>query len=97
MYVCVYVCERYKSEKVCVCIYIYIYSFAHFHTVYSIDHTNIYKHTHTYIVLTIFTQHVKKRQRNQKLEKAEEPEIKLPTSVRASKKQQSSRKTSTSA
>ena len=31
------------------------------------------------------------------LEKAEEPEIKLPTSVRASKKQESSRKTSTSA
>ena len=29
------------------------------------------------------------------LEKAEEPEIKLPTSVRSSKKQQSSRKTST--
>ena len=31
------------------------------------------------------------------LEKAEEPEIKLPTSVRSSKKQQSSRKTSISA
>ena len=31
------------------------------------------------------------------LEKAEEPEIKLPTSVRSSKKQESSRKTSTSA
>ena len=31
------------------------------------------------------------------LEKAEEPEIKLPTSVRLSKKQESSRKTSTSA
>ena len=31
------------------------------------------------------------------LEKAEEPEIKLPTSVRASKKQESSRKTSISA
>ena len=31
------------------------------------------------------------------LEKAEEPEIKLPTSVRSSKKQDSSRKTSTSA
>ena len=30
------------------------------------------------------------------LEKAEEPEIKLPTSVRSSKKQESSRKTSTS-
>ena len=30
-------------------------------------------------------------------EKAEEPEIKLPTSVRSSKKQESSRKTSTSA
>ena len=29
------------------------------------------------------------------LEKAEEPEIKLPTSVRPSKKQESSRKTST--
>ena len=29
------------------------------------------------------------------LEKAEEPEIKLPTSVRSSKKQESSRKTST--
>ena len=96
---CVYMYVKDIKVKKCVCvyIYIYIYSFAHFHTVYSIDHTNIYKHTHTYIVLTIFTQHVKKRQRNQKLEKAEEPEIKLPTSVRASKKQQSSRKTSTSA
>ena len=31
------------------------------------------------------------------LEKAEEPEIKLPTSIRSSKKQESSRKTSTSA
>ena len=31
------------------------------------------------------------------LEKAEEPEIKLPTSVGASKKQENSRKTSTSA
>ena len=31
------------------------------------------------------------------LEKAEEPEIKLPTSVGSSKKQESSRKTSTSA
>ena len=31
------------------------------------------------------------------LEKAEEPEIKLPTSIRSLKKQQSSRKTSTSA
>ena len=31
------------------------------------------------------------------LEKAEEPEIKLPTSVGSSEKQQSSRKTSTSA
>ena len=31
------------------------------------------------------------------LEKAEEPEIKLPTSVRSSKKQDSSRETSTSA
>ena len=31
------------------------------------------------------------------LEKAEEPEIKLPTSAGASKKQESSRKTSTSA
>ena len=31
------------------------------------------------------------------LEKAEEPEIKLPTAVRSSKKQESSRKTSTSA
>ena len=31
------------------------------------------------------------------LEKAEEPEIKLPTSVRLSKKRESSRKTSTSA
>ena len=31
------------------------------------------------------------------LEKAEEPEIKLPTSVRSSKKQEGSRKTSTSA
>ena len=31
------------------------------------------------------------------LEKAEEPEIKLPTSVESSKKQESSRKTSTSA
>ena len=31
------------------------------------------------------------------LEKAEEPEIKLPTSARSSKKQESSRKTSTSA
>ena len=31
------------------------------------------------------------------LEKAEEPEIKLPTSVRSSKKQESSRKTSISA
>ena len=31
------------------------------------------------------------------LEKAEEPEIKLPTSVRSLKKQESSRKTSTSA
>ena len=31
------------------------------------------------------------------LEKAEEPEIKFPTSVRLSKKQESSRKTSTSA
>ena len=31
------------------------------------------------------------------LEKAEEPEIKLPTSARLSKKQESSRKTSTSA
>ena len=31
------------------------------------------------------------------LEKAEEPEIKLPTSVESSKKQKSSRKTSTSA
>ena len=31
------------------------------------------------------------------LGKAEEPEIKLPTSVRSSKKQESSRKTSTSA
>ena len=31
------------------------------------------------------------------LEKAEEPEINLPTSVRSSKKQESSRKTSTSA
>ena len=31
------------------------------------------------------------------LEKAEEPEIKLPTSVQSSKKQESSRKTSTSA
>ena len=31
------------------------------------------------------------------LEKVEEPEIKLPTSVRSSKKQESSRKTSTSA
>ena len=31
------------------------------------------------------------------LEKAEEPEIKLPTSVRSSKKQENSRKTSTSA
>ena len=31
------------------------------------------------------------------LEKAEEPEIKLPTSVRSSKKQESSRKTSLSA
>ena len=31
------------------------------------------------------------------LEKAEEPEIKLPTSTGSSKKQQSSRKTSTSA
>ena len=31
------------------------------------------------------------------LEKAEEPEIKLPTSVRSSKKRESSRKTSTSA
>ena len=31
------------------------------------------------------------------LEKAEEPEIKLPTSIRSSKKQDSSRKTSTSA
>ena len=30
------------------------------------------------------------------LEKAEEPEIKLPTSARSSKKQESSRKTSTS-
>ena len=30
------------------------------------------------------------------LEKAEEPEIKLPTSVESSKKQESSRKTSTS-
>ena len=30
------------------------------------------------------------------LEKAEEPEIKLPTSVRSQKKQESSRKTSTS-
>ena len=30
------------------------------------------------------------------LEKAEEPEIKLPTSVRSLKKQESSRKTSTS-
>ena len=30
------------------------------------------------------------------LEKAEEPETKLPTSVRSSKKQESSRKTSTS-
>jgi len=30
------------------------------------------------------------------LEKAEEPEIKLPTSIRSSKKQESSRKTSTS-
>ena len=32
-----------------------------------------------------------------KKEKAEEPEIKLPTSVGSSKKQESSRKTSTSA
>ena len=31
------------------------------------------------------------------LEKAEEPEIKLPTSIGSSKKQESSRKTSTSA
>ena len=31
------------------------------------------------------------------LEKAEEPEIKLPTSVASSKKEESSRKTSTSA
>jgi len=31
------------------------------------------------------------------LEKAEEPEVKLPTSTRSSKKQESSRKTSTSA
>ena len=31
------------------------------------------------------------------LEKTEEPEIKLPTSIRSSKKQKSSRKTSTSA
>ena len=31
------------------------------------------------------------------LEKAEEPEIKLPTSARSSKKEESSRKTSTSA
>ena len=31
------------------------------------------------------------------LEKTEEPEIKLPTSVRSSKKQENSRKTSTSA
>ena len=31
------------------------------------------------------------------LEKAEEPEIKLPTSAESSKKQESSRKTSTSA
>ena len=31
------------------------------------------------------------------LEKAEEPEIKLPTSLRSSKKQESSRKTSISA
>ena len=31
------------------------------------------------------------------LEKAEEPEIKLPTSVESSNKQESSRKTSTSA
>ena len=31
------------------------------------------------------------------LEKAEEPEIKLPTSVRSQKKQKNSRKTSTSA
>ena len=31
------------------------------------------------------------------LEKAEEPEIKLPTSVESQKKQQNSRKTSTSA
>jgi len=31
------------------------------------------------------------------LEKAEEPEIKLPTSIGSSKKQKSSRKTSTSA
>ena len=33
----------------------------------------------------------------QDLEKAEEPEIKLPTSIGSSKKQESSRKTSTSA
>ena len=31
------------------------------------------------------------------LEKAEEPEIKLPTSIRSQKKQENSRKTSTSA
>ena len=41
--------------------------------------------------------HVNFQMFNLDLEKAEEPEIKLPTSVGSSKKQESSRKTSTSA